>query len=130
MLDDMNELLLSVIKDGATALFGGIFGYLIQKKQTQIEAVRASADSKKILADSSSSEVDNAEKVLKYYREMIDDLGSRLTLAIKELSDTRMELSDARKELSESRNIIHELKTTVENLTVELGRYKQLNGKK
>jgi chromosome segregation ATPase len=130
MLDDMNESLLSVIKDGATALFGGIFGYLIQKKQTQIEAVRASADIKKILADSSSSEVDNAEKVLKYYREMIDDLGSRLTLAIKELSDTRMELSDARKELSESRNIIHELKTTVENLTVELGRYKQLNGKK
>ena len=126
----MNDSIVSIIKDAATAIFGGIFGYIIQKKQTQIEAVRASADSKKVLADSNTSEVENAEKVLKYYREMIDDMGSRLTVAIKELTDTRVELLDVRKELTEARNIIHELKTTVENLTIELGRYKQLNGKK
>lgn len=126
----MNESLLGIIKDAATGFIGGIFGYLIQKKQTQIEAVRAGADSKKAIADSNTSEVENADKVLKYYREMIDDMGSRLTVAIKELTDTRVELLDVRKELTEARNIIHELKTTVENLTIELGRYKQLNGKK
>jgi septation ring formation regulator EzrA len=112
----MNESLMRIIELLCTTSFGGAFGWILQRKQAQ--------------ATAQTSEVENADKVLKYYREMVDDLGSRLTHAIKELSDTRIELSAARQELSDSRNIIQELKTTVENLTIELGRYKQLNGKK
>lgn len=49
-----------------------------------------------------------AEKEIKLYREMVDDLSTRLKEAISS---------------------IRELEEKVENLTLELGKYKQLNGK-
>lgn len=82
-------------------VFTAIITFLIQKRK-QTSEIR-------------TNEIDNAEKVLKYYREMVDDLGNRLKEAITELS--------------EARKSIHELEEKVENLTTEIMKYKQLNGK-
>jgi peptidoglycan hydrolase CwlO-like protein len=98
----MNESIINLITIAVTGGISGFFGWFIQKKTKQTEAQR--------------NEIDNANKVLKYYREMVDDLGQRLTEAIKELA--------------EARKAIHELEQKVEALTTELIKYKQLNGKK
>lgn len=52
---------------------------------------------------------------MRIYREMVDNLGDKLSTAIAEL--------DAAKET------IKELEQKVEALTIELTKYKQLNGK-
>lgn len=62
-----------------------------------------------------SSELDNVDKAVRIYREMVDNLGNKLSMAIAEL--------DAAKET------IKELEQKVEALTIELTKYKQLNGK-
>lgn len=98
----MNESITHLLELGLTGGISGFFGWFLQRKKTQTEAQR--------------NEIENADKVLKYYREMVDDLGTRLTLAIKELS--------------EARKAIQELEEKVEALTGELIKYKQLNGKK
>jgi len=66
-------------------------------------------------AETRGSEIENAEKVLKYYREMVDDLGLRLKEAIQRLK--------------EAEAVIMNLEAKVEALTAELMKYKQLNGK-
>lgn len=62
-----------------------------------------------------SSELDNVDKSLKIYREMVDDLGGQLKYAIEQLN--------------EAKRVIKELEATIEKLTDELTKYKQLNGK-
>lgn len=69
-----------------------------------------------INADNKGKEIENAEKVLKYYRAMVDDLGEKLITAIKELDETKQ--------------VIKELKDKIELLTDELKKYKQLNRKR
>ncbi len=98
----MTEATLNLITIAITSGVSGFFGWFIQKKAKETEAQR--------------NEIDNADRVLKYYREMVDDLGQRLTEAIKELA--------------EARKAIHELEQKVEALTSELIKYKQLSGKK
>lgn len=71
---------------------------------------------KKTKADLETSQIENAEKLLSYYKNLADDLGTRLERAIKEFNDAK--------------NIISELEDKVEALTDELKKYKQLNGKK
>ena len=71
---------------------------------------------KKTKADLETSQIENAEKLLNYYKNLADDLGIRLERAIKEFNDAK--------------NIISELEDKVEALTNELKKYKQLNGKK
>lgn len=71
---------------------------------------------KKTKADLETSQIENAEKLLNYYKNLADDLGARLERAIKEFNDAK--------------NIISELEDKVEALTDELKKYKQLNGKK
>ncbi|MDO5609073.1 MAG: hypothetical protein Q4G08_11530, partial [Capnocytophaga sp.] len=51
----------------------------------------------------------------KIYREMVDDLGGQLRYAIEQLN--------------EAKRVIKELEATIEKLTDELTKYKQLNGK-
>ena len=55
------------------------------------------------------------DKAVRIYREMIDDLGKQLKTAITELD--------------EAKQTIKELEHKVEALTIELTKYKQLNGK-
>lgn len=69
-----------------------------------------------IEAGNHEKEIENAGKVLKYYREMIEDLGNKLKTAILELD--------------EAKALIKELEDKIELLTDELKKYKQLNRKK
>lgn len=105
---------------------------------------------RKNTAETQANELDNVEKAVRYYREMVEDLGTRLKDATNELHKVTQlhreaidELSEARKQLTESRE---ELKQVREELTAleerfgqlakenralieELKKYKQLNGK-
>lgn len=67
-------------------------------------------------AETDSVVIENAVNTLKYYQDMVDDLGGKLKTAISELD--------------EAMKRIKELEDTVELLTDELKKYKQLNRKK
>lgn len=90
----MIEFIQSYIGEAITALVGGFVGWFFTRQ---------------------SSELDNVDKAVRIYREMIDDLGKQLKQAIQELD--------------EAKQTIKELELKVEALTVELTKYKQLNGK-
>ncbi|WP_343530838.1 hypothetical protein [Pedobacter sp.] len=97
----MEDFFKNYLSELALAVIGAFVGWFFQRKKQQAE-VRG-------------SEIENAEKGLQYYRQMVDDLGSRLTQAIMELNTTKM--------------VIKELEEKIEALTEELRKYKQLNGK-
>jgi len=62
-----------------------------------------------------TSELDNVDKAVKIYREMIEDLGTKYANAIDELKKANQRIKD--------------LEASVEELLTELKKYKQLNGK-
>ena len=66
-------------------------------------------------ADAETSQIENAEKLLNYYKSLVDDLGTRLESAIKKFN--------------EAEKTINDLETKINDLTEELRKYKQLNGK-
>ena len=70
---------------------------------------------KKAKAEAEASQIENAEKLLNYYKNLVDDLGSRLDSAIKKFN--------------EAEATIRELENRIDDLTNELRKYKQLNGK-
>ena len=70
---------------------------------------------KKAQAEVEASQIENAEKLLNYYKNLVDDLGSRLESAIKKFN--------------EAEETIRELENRIDALTEELKKYKQLNGK-
>ncbi|REC47881.1 MULTISPECIES: hypothetical protein [Chryseobacterium] len=84
---------------------------------------------KKAKAEAEASQIENAEKLLNYYKNLVDDLGSRLDKAIDNLQKSEIEKQEAIKKFTEATETIHELERKVENLTEELKKYKQLNGK-
>ena len=61
---------------------------------------------KKAAAEVETSQIENAEKLLEFYKNLADDLGKRLENAIKEFNDAK--------------KIISELEEKVEDLTTEL----------
>lgn len=97
----MEVFLKPYLSELATALIGAFIGWFFQRKKQNTEI--------------HANEIENAEKGLQYYRQMVDDLGNRLTQAISELNATKQ--------------IIKELEEKIEALTDELKKYKQLNGK-
>lgn len=70
---------------------------------------------KKAKAEAETSQIENAEKLLNYYKSLVDDLGNRLETAIKKFN--------------EAEQTIRELEERIDALTEELKKYKQLNGK-
>ena len=62
-----------------------------------------------------TSELENVDKAVKIYREMIEDLGAKYASAIEELKKANQSIKD--------------LENSVEGLLTELKKYKQLNGK-
>ena len=62
-----------------------------------------------------TSELENVDKAVKIYREMIEDLGAKYASAIEELKKANQRIKD--------------LENSVEGLLTELKKYKQLNGK-
>lgn len=70
---------------------------------------------KKAQTEAEGSQIENAEKLLSYYKNLVDDLGSRLESAIKKFNQAEA--------------TIRELENRIDALTDELKKYKQLNGK-
>ncbi|MRI64462.1 cell wall anchor protein [Ornithobacterium rhinotracheale] len=104
---------MNTIQDWITLLFGGgafvnLFGWLAERK-------KRTAEIENLKTENERKEIENAERVLKYYREMVEDLAGKLKTAISELD--------------EAKKTIKELEEKVEALTRELTKYKQLNGK-
>lgn len=97
----MLEFIQQYIGEAITALVGGFAGWFFTRRKQQMEV--------------QASELDNVDKAVRIYREMIENLGTQLKTAIAELD--------------EAKRIIKELEQKVEALTYELTKYKQLNGK-
>ena len=97
----MENFITSHISEAVTAFAGAFTVWFFQRRKQRTEE--------------QTNEIDNAEKALQYYRQMVDDLGKRLTLAIMELN--------------QSMKMVKDLQIKVEELTEELKKYKQLNGK-
>lgn len=99
---------------------------------------------RKNLADTQTSELDNVEKAVKFYREQLEDIAKRWREATDEanklnalyktaISDiSRLELQVAKMERinSEMQKTNSELVEQNKALISELQKYKQLNGKK
>lgn len=84
---------------------------------------------KKASAELESNQIENAKKLLEYYKELADDLGNRLDRAIENLQKSEQEKQEAIFQLKEAKNQMLLFEKTVEELTLELKKYKQLNGK-
>ena len=94
-----------VVKEHFGAFFGmvlsGLAGWFFGRPKQRLEL--------------QSSELDNVDKAVKIYREMIEDLGAKYANAIEELKRANQRIKD--------------LEGSVEELLTELKKYKQLNGK-
>lgn len=97
----MQEFITQYFGEFITAMVGGFAGWFYQRSKEK--------------SDLQSNEIDNAEKVLKYYREMIDDLALRLKQAIEELN--------------EAKQMVKGLKAKEESLIRQLKRYEGIVGK-
>lgn len=97
----MKELLIENFGILLSAVATGFGGWFFGRKKAQAEA--------------EASQIENAEKLLNYYKNLVDDLGSRLESAIKKFN--------------EAEETIRELENRIDALTDELKKYKQLNGK-
>lgn len=91
---------------------------------------------RKTRAEVQMSELDNVEKSLKYYRDIVDDLGNKLREATSELYKTSNLHREAIDELTAAKKVIINLEERLEQLALqnkelinELRKYKQLNGK-
>lgn len=84
---------------------------------------------KKAKAEAEASQIENAEKLLNYYKNLVDDLGTRLDKAIENLQKSEVEKQEVIRKFTEATETIHQLEDKVERLTEELRKYKQLSGK-
>lgn len=84
-----------------TAFFTGLVTWYFSKRKN--------------LAADRAAELDNAVNAVKYYRELLDDMASRLTAATETIK--KMELQH------------RELMVINQHLVEELQKFKQLNGK-
>ena len=108
MQEILHEHILPHIASFIGALLTGLAGFIFGRKKQNAEV-------ESIEAGNHEKEIENAGKVLKYYREMIEDLGNKLKTSILELD--------------EAKALIKELEDKVKLLTEELKKYKQLNRK-
>lgn len=84
---------------------------------------------KKASAELESNQIENAKKLLEYYKELADDLGSRLDKAIDNLQKSETEKQEVIRQLQDTKLQMLKFEKTVEELTEELKKFKQLNGK-
>ncbi|MBW7838586.1 MAG: hypothetical protein H3C36_02875 [Chitinophagaceae bacterium] len=77
---------------------------------------------RKTLAEAQTNELENVNRAVGYYREMLDDMAARYKDAIRELQQVKVQISSLEERI---------IKLAAENraLIDELKKYKQLNGK-
>lgn len=85
---------------------------------------------RKNLADVQTSELENVEKAVKFYREMIEDMAARLQKAAEETERMNGLYKQAIADLTALEIRFNNLADENRALIEELKKYKQLNGKK
>lgn len=92
---------------------------------------------RKNLADTQTSELDNVEKAVKFYREQFEDIATKLQNQVAETDKViqlhKEQAEETRKLNVQNKILIEENKALIEEnkaLIEELKKYKQLNGKK
>lgn len=76
----MKELLTEPIVGFLGALLTGLVGFLFGKRKLRAEVAGMNADNE-------GKEIENADNLVKLYKEALDDLGSRYEVKFKEFSD-------------------------------------------
>ena len=100
--------MITVIYSFLTALSGGFVGWFFKRKIVKVNL--------------ESTEIDNAVKNAKYYQNLLDDMVRRHKEALNELEK-------ATATIKAKDNQIQQLMESIHELTEELKKYKQLNGK-
>ena len=77
---------------------------------------------RKTLAEATSAEIDNYQKNAAYYQQLVDDWVKRYQFVLEDLSQASLVVKEKDRQ-------INELMESISNLTEELKKYKQLNGK-
>lgn len=85
---------------------------------------------RKNLADVQTSELDNVEKAVKFYREQLEDIAKRWREATDEANQMNKLYKQALSDLSQLEERFNKLADENRALIEELKKYKQLNGKK
>ncbi|MBB4807472.1 putative membrane protein [Chryseobacterium defluvii] len=76
----MKELLTEPLVTFLGAVLTGIAGFLFGKRKLRAEVAGMNADNE-------GKEIENADKLVKLYKEVLDDLGGRYEAKFKEFSD-------------------------------------------
>ena len=84
---------------------------------------------RKNLADVQSSELENVEKAVKFYREQLEDIANRWKAATDEANTMNTLYRQALKDLNSMELKFNQLADENRALIDELKKYKQLNGK-
>lgn len=85
---------------------------------------------RKNLADVHTSELDNVDKAVKFYREQLDDIATRWKAATEEATKMNELYRKAISDLNSLEIRFNKLADENRALIEELKKYKQLNGKK
>lgn len=111
----MKELIQENIGTFLAAIITGFTGWFFGRKKAEVEV--------------DGAQIENFDKGLAYYQKLVDDLGNRLDKAIAQMNKAEQEKQEVILKFTEATKTIHDLEEKVEKLTVELSKYKQLNGK-
>lgn len=103
----MQELI-SLIPSLLTGLFTSAITWFFARRKSNAEA--------------KSAEIDNEIKASDFYKGLLNDLGSRLEIAIKAIEERDLKIVERDKK-------IDLLLTEIEQLTDQLRKFKQLDGK-
>ncbi len=76
----MNELFTEPFIAFLSAILTGVAGFIFGKRKLRAEVAGMNADNE-------GKEIENADKLVKLYKEALDDLGSRYELKFKEFAD-------------------------------------------
>jgi len=125
----MKDLFIQNIGVLLSALATGLGGWFFGRKKANAEVKQAEATAQQAEAAAQAAQIENAAKLLEYYKNLVDDLGTRQERAIEKLQQSEVEKQEVIKKFTEATETIHQLERKVEILTEELKKYKELSGK-